>query len=357
MSSTDKNIYEDEKSLGELILDIKDYALYVLSYWLQIGLIVILFAGLFVLYTLLQPNQYKGEISFVVTESRAGGGGMSSVLSSFGLGALDQEGVNYNKIVSLAKSNRIHSQTLLDSSIVNGKKDLLGNHLIEIYEYEGEWKTIDVYHLSSSNIDDLSLMEKRLLKKLINIVAGENNPLFRISFDDESFVLSCSVITENEDFSIALVESAYENLSNFYVMQSISQSKETVGILTSRKDSLETILESKQVNLASLKDASSGIIYSQYEVSQLNLTREVQIATTMYLEVVKNLEMARFNLSNIKPFFTAVDMPFRPLEKVGGGWMKRGILGGFIGGFLSVMFIVLRRYISEEVESASEGRT
>ncbi len=356
MENKQGNIYEDEKSLGQLILDIKDYALYVLRHWLIIILTVILFTALFVIYTFFQPTKYNAEISFVVTESSSsGGGGMMSALSSFGFGGFNQDGVNYNKIISLGKADFIHTQVLLDSAIVDGKNDLLGNHLIEVYELEGKWKTIEVYHLSAGNLEDLNLEERKLLRRLIKIVVEGKEPSFKINFNDESYILSCSVVSENEDFSKAMVEKIYDKLSNFYVMQSISQSRETVSILNTRKDSLEKVLDSKQVDLAILRDASQGILYSQYEVPQLNLGRDVQVTTAMYLEIVKNLEMARFNLSNIKPFFTPIDTPYMPLPREGKSWKKQGILGGFIGGFLIVLFIILRRYINDEIRAA-EGK-
>ncbi len=358
--NTEPVVYEDEMSLGELILNIKDYALYVLKYWLIIGIVGVMFAALFAVYTLMQPTKYEADISFVVTDAKGSsvGSSIASALSNFGIAAPSQDGINYYKIVNLAKSARIHSQALLDSVVIDGEKELLGNQIIKIYNLDGRWEKITDYHLSSDSLHQLNLDERKLLKKLITIVAGteeSDNQLFNISFSEESYVIECSVVTIDEDLSEVLVEHIYNHISQFYITQAISQAQLTVELYETRKDSIEGALKAKEMSLASIQDASRGILYNQYEIAEANLSREKTLITTMYFEVVKNLEAAKFNLSNIRPFFTPIDMPFKPLEKVEASWLKRGVIGGFIGCFLAVLFIVLRRYFKEAIEAADEG--
>lgn len=347
-------------SLGELILNLKDYALYVLRYWLIIGLCGVVFAGLFVLYNFMQPPQYNAELTFVV--KNAGGSSSftrsiaSALTETFGLTSGSSNGLNYYEIIDLAKSTKVQSQALLDSAIVDGKKDLLGNHIINIYELTGKYETIHDYQLSSDSLSQLNLDERKLMKILVGMVAGseESAGLFSASLDNESAIISISITTVSEELSLRMIESIYNQISRLYTERSIDPIKITVDNLVEIKDSLEEILLNKEVNLAQLKDASTGMLYNVYDIPKMKLSREVQILTTKYITVVQNLGKSRFQLSMIRPSFTVIDSPFKPLNNSKSSWLRRGILGGIIGCFLAVAFIVIRRYIREAINSVDE---
>ena len=77
--------------------------------------------------------------------------------------------------------------------------------------------------------------------------------------------------------------------------------------------------------------------------------REVEVLNTMYLEIIKNLEISKMTLLNKTPIINIIDKPILPLEeeKIS---KAAGILGGFLGGFLAVCFFVFRKLFRDALE-------
>jgi uncharacterized protein involved in exopolysaccharide biosynthesis len=78
--------------------------------------------------------------------------------------------------------------------------------------------------------------------------------------------------------------------------------------------------------------------------------RRVEVLNTMYLEIVKNLEISKITLLNNTPIITIIDKPILPLEDDSKP-KTLGILGAFLGSFLSVSFFVFRKLFKDALES------
>ena len=153
--------------------------------------------------------------------------------------------------------------------------------------------------------------------------------------------------TVNPDLSIVLVQSLYENLNKFYVTQSTAKGSETVNTLIYRKDSLENVLQKQQGSLARATDRSRGMTYQSDQTGRLDLGVDLEITSTMYMEVVKNLEMARFNLENIRPVFSIIDYPFKPLPTDRINLYQYMAIFALVGAVLVSMLLVLGKMYAD----------
>ena len=79
--------------------------------------------------------------------------------------------------------------------------------------------------------------------------------------------------------------------------------------------------------------------------------REVEVLNTMYLEIVKNLEISKMTLLNQTPIINIIDKPILPLEEEKLSKTMAGILGGFLGGFLSVCFFIFGKLFKDALDS------
>jgi uncharacterized protein involved in exopolysaccharide biosynthesis len=70
---------------------------------------------------------------------------------------------------------------------------------------------------------------------------------------------------------------------------------------------------------------------------------DIQILTTMYGELIKNLELSKFTLMREEPLIQIIDKPILPLEKKKAGKLKWIVIGGFICGLGMTSFLLLRR--------------
>ena len=79
--------------------------------------------------------------------------------------------------------------------------------------------------------------------------------------------------------------------------------------------------------------------------------REVEVLNTMYLEIVKNLEISKMTLLNQTPIINIIDKPILPLEEEKLSKTMAGILGGFLGGFLSFCFFIFGKLFKDALDS------
>jgi uncharacterized protein involved in exopolysaccharide biosynthesis len=120
------NIAEDEISLKELILKIKDWYRFLLTKWLVILAAGIIGGAIGVGYAFTQKATYTASLSFALEDEKQGGGGLSGALglaSSLGIDLGGSAGGAFSgaNLIELMKSRNIVEKSLLNSITVNGK--------------------------------------------------------------------------------------------------------------------------------------------------------------------------------------------------------------------------------------------
>jgi len=75
--------------------------------------------------------------------------------------------------------------------------------------------------------------------------------------------------------------------------------------------------------------------------------RRVEVLNAMYLEIVKNLELSKITLLNQTPIINIIDTPTLPLKEDKKSKTLLGVLGGFLGGFLSICFFIFRKLFKD----------
>ena len=66
-------------------------------------------------------------------------------------------------------------------------------------------------------------------------------------------------------------------------------------------------------------------------------------------ELVKQSEMAKVTLRKETPLIQVIDQPILPLKKEKFGKAKGIVMGGFLAGFLIVIFLIIRRVLKQLV--------
>ena len=75
--------------------------------------------------------------------------------------------------------------------------------------------------------------------------------------------------------------------------------------------------------------------------------REVEVLSTMYLEIIKNLEISKITLLNQTPIINIIDTPILPLKKEESSLIIFSILGLFFGLFFSCSIYILKKAIND----------
>lgn len=355
MSTTNKSTNDnDSVSLKEMILKIREFYQEIIRNWKLIGLICIPFVAYFLYNALTTPPKFNGKLTFMVNEDHGTPiGGAASILSQFVGGKAGS--FNLDKILELSKSRNIIRRMLLDSITVNGKTDICGNHLIEIYEYEKKWKGTSMagFRFTHSNYLEFNTLESTIASSLHRRVLGNDKepPLFFRSVDNDTGIMTLRAVTRAQDLTIAMLNSIFENLSQFYVDKTIEKQKSTFDLIRAKADSLEIALNKAEFNLAKFKDSNRKLWSNTAAVDESRLNRELQILTILYGEAVKNMEVADFSLKNKTPFIQVIDRPLPPIYGDREAPHIALIIGLITGGILAVAFVVARKIYFDIMKS------
>ena len=142
-------------------------------------------------------------------------------------------------------------------------------------------------------------------------------------------------------------ENLIDEMSKMYTTHQTKQARNTLGFLQDRADSVFVELDRTEQEFARIKDINQRIIKASGRLKELQLMREVEVLNTMYLEIIKNLEISKITLLNQMPIINIIDQPILPLKAEQLSKNITGILGGFLGGFLSIFFFVFRKLLKD----------
>ncbi len=350
--------HESEVTIADIFLSIQDYIRYLIGKWYWFVAAAVIGALAAYAFVKFQTIEYVAEITFVANEeSQRGSNSMlASTLASFGLsGEPGNETSRYSRIIALSQSRRIQFTSMLDTVPLNGENDLLINHISRIYNLQKEWEVDEPVHFINQSPDSMDLVRRQYLKRIYSMITQGKNPLYTISFDKTTQMINMQVKTIDQDLSIALVYSLYENLNSFYVLQSTAKGQETVNTLTLRKDSLENVMQKQQASLAYATDRSRGMTYQSQQTNRLDLTVDLNITQTMYMEIVKNLEISRFSLENIRPVFTIIDYPLQPLPTNRKSPVRYIAIFVIVGCVMVFMMLILGKMYKDIMKDAKKA--
>jgi uncharacterized protein involved in exopolysaccharide biosynthesis len=113
-----------------------------------------------------------------------------------------------------------------------------------------------------------------------------------------------------------------------------------------------SVLKSAEFQLANFRDTHHNLIMRSDQLTDLRLQREIAALSAMYVEVLKNTEVASFSLKNKLPFIQVIDTPLSPIQPTQISLARKVLIGILIGGFLG-SFFVIGRHLFHDLRSDS----
>lgn len=341
---------EKEMTLREMIEMVKDFVLYIWKKKFIIIPIALICGLLGFFYAKYSMPKYSAKMTFMVKEDGSGSvGGVSSILGMLGIGSKAGK-FNLDKVVALSKSQNIIRKTLLDTVEVDGRKEILANYMVEKMGLKEGWKetpNIISQFESFSGSETFSLPESEAFKRLFNIIAGEKNKnrLFSSGFDEFNTIFTFVITSQYDTLSYLLTQGIFNNLQDFYIFQSIQQPLVTVQQLEKRVATVEGKMKKGDYSLASTKDQTIGLWKEQDAVPEKQISRDINVNTIVYGELLKNLEAARFTLQTSTPVFQVIDQPFYPITKAEKSILFYTLLGIILGCGIIAFILLIGRVI------------
>ncbi len=358
---TNNSPYNDEISLKDVILKMKFFIEEILRHW-RIPAVCILLAVAWQVYSYVTyESTYTARMTFSVDEEEGGSvPGITGILGQFGLGSARPSRYNLDKILALCKSRRVVEQTLFVEAEVNGKKDFLANHLIRIYKNGDKEEADTSYQLFTHNkIDSFGRFENEMLMGLYGLIIGPpddpKEALLTANYNEDTNIMSIEMKTSDESLSIALTESLFQELSDYYIEKAVEKQVQTLTIIEAKRDSVLGVLKDTEYRLAQFVDANQGLMRKTDQLAELRLRREVLALSAMYEEVLKNTEVADFSLKNKLPFIQVIDAPLSPIPPSQVSLPRKIAIGIIFGGIIGGVFVVGRRILRDVLNDGTSA--
>ncbi|RAJ85798.1 subunit length determinant protein [Chitinophaga dinghuensis] len=350
----DKNTHmEEEISLKEIFLKIKEWWKYLCSKWWLILLFGIIGGALGFTKAYLSKKQYEAELTFVLEDSKGSMGSLMGLASSFGfdLGGSSDKGLFAGEnIVQFLKTRLVVQKALLKSV----KEDGRTLSLAELYMDTNRMKTEgllkkagnpkgDVIFSPDSNPQQFTRFQDSLLGVIYQRLLTQN---IQVTKPDKKLAfVSVKCTSVSETFSKYFSEQLVDVATDFYLRTKTQRNRENVDRLQHQADSLEAALNRKTYAAATIQDLNMNPARRAAGVGAEVVTRDKVVLQTMYAEVVKNLELCRVTMAQEAPLIQIVDTPTLPLQTKKTGKAISIIVGGIIGGILITVYLIIRRII------------
>ena len=341
---------QDEISLKELIQKIQEWVGYLKTQWKKIIIISTLGALVGLTIAIFTKPSYLATTTFVLEEDKGGGmGSAMGLASSFGfdLGGGGGGLFTSSNIIELMKSRLVIEKTLLNSVNVAGKEISLADYYIQINELKEGWaKKPALANISFPvNVDrnQFSLEQDSILRYISKEITKEN--LVIAQKDKKVSIISLTVKTENELFSKLFCEQLLKETSDFYIETKSKKAKMNVAILQYQADSIRAELNSAITGVATTSDNVYNLnpALNVKRTPSIRRQVDVQANTAILTQLVTQLELSKVSLRKETPLVQLIDRPILPLEKEKLGKIKSLVLGGFLAGFLTVLYMVFGR--------------
>ena len=358
MTDQQQQIDNDEISLKELIQKIQEWIAYLKTQWKLIIGIAALGGIIGFVYASFQKPTYLATTTFVLEEDKGGGGlgGAMGLASSFGfdLGGGGGGLFTSSNIIELMKSRLVVEKTLLNPVQIAGKEISLADYYIQINELKEAWAKkpalANINFPVNADRTKFTLQQDSILQ---TISAGLTKTNLVITQKDKKVsIISLTVKTESELFSKLFCEQLLKETSDFYIETKSKKSRLNVDILQHQADSIRAELNGAITGVA----AASDNVYNlnpAFNVKRTPSTRrqvDVQANTAILTQLVAQLELSKVSLRKETPLVQLIDRPILPLEKEKLGRLKSLEVGGFLAGFLTVLYLVFGRLYRKIVE-------
>jgi hypothetical protein len=353
------NIHNDEISLKELIIKAKEWIAFIKSKWKLIFLAGVIGGSIGLTFALFEKPTYKAVLTFAMEEDKgSGGGGLGGALgiaSSFGIdlgGGGGGGAFAASNLAELMKSRLLVEKVLLAPIQINGKNISLAEYYIQINDIRKSWAANpnlkNIQFLPNADKSYFTFQHDSILKIIYRSLIDATKLSIQQK-DKKVTILSIEVTSENEKFSKYFCENLAKETSDFYIETKSKKARINVNVLQKQADSVRSALNSAISVMANETDNVYNLnpAFNIKGAPSKKKQIDVQSNTAILSNLVVQLELAKIALRKETPLIQLIDRPILPLDKEKFGKLKSIILGGFLSGFLTLLYLIISQLFKQ----------
>lgn len=302
-------------------------------WWIYLGtkrtllLIVMLLAGVLALaYGYFKKPVYIATTTFVLENGESGGGGLSQYMGIASMMGIDLGGAGGggifqgDNIIELYKSRNMIERALLHP-VVGDSTQLLIDRYIQFNNYQKWFDNHQLNNITFNSYRQLLNDKKAFrLRDSIMTVAVEKINKYNLSVgkpDKKLDIIKVDVKAKDEVFAKEFNDQIVKNVNDFYVQTKTKKSLDNVNILQQKTDAVRKGMNADIYAAVAIADATPNLNPTR-QVQRMAPVQKSQFSAetnkAILAELVKNLEMAKFNLRKDTPLIQVIDTPILPLK-------------------------------------------
>ena len=354
---SESNMPKEEKiSLKNVFQGFKEWLVFIMDKRKKIVYGTLITLVLPLSYNYLKSPVYYANTSFVLeNDASASLGSLSSLASMSGINTSSLMSASnlfqIDNIQELYRSNNMLRQTLLEKVTINGKSQILIDYFAKAQKLEKKWVKEKVY------LKDF-LREKKLYSRAQDSVLKEAVKLIKKDFlivgkpNRNTSILNVGFKHKDEVFTKIFNEVLVNKVNSFYYKTETKKTAFNLKVLQVQTDSVKRLLDMSFLALAEIDQNTPNLnpLVKTAKVPYQKAMANLQANQAIYLEVVKQLELAKVAHRNKTPLIQIIDKPSFPLENNRWKFLNILILGIFGGGMLIVLLLSLQRIIRQALE-------
>ncbi|MBA2421853.1 MAG: hypothetical protein H0V61_01320 [Chitinophagales bacterium] len=357
---------DEEIHIGPLWTNIKQSFRYIFRKWYILLIWVGIFGGLGLFYAWWYGLKYISTASFAIQGQSASSGLLSSSLSianSLGLsGSMAKGGGGFDNrfFASLIESRKVIKESLLHEGIMDGKKDVMANHYIDLYRWRTGgllskgWNSdpkLKDFKFQSKPIEELTRLEDSVLNEIYQSIVDNN---LNMEYDETSPFNTATFVTRNHDFSMNMMKQMVDKSANYFMEDVYYLNRQNLGVADQRVDSLGRALKSLDYRVAQLQDVTHNLVRQKGTLSTVAAARDRELLNQQYSAAVNNVELAKVTLLTTAPILQIIDDPRYSTQASSVSKPSAFIVGAIIGIFLGSIFVLISRTVKESNRKMQE---
>ncbi|MDO6430410.1 Wzz/FepE/Etk N-terminal domain-containing protein [Flavitalea sp. BT771] len=337
-----------EFSPRRFILQVQGLGRYILSKWLIILAVALVFGIAGAAYALTKKPQYVAEMTFVLDEeaTQSPKSGISQLSEELGLGS-DAGSVfsSPTNIAELMMSRLLIEKTLRSTVNVEGKNVLLADFFLDSLDYREKWmKKSRFYHLdflAKKTDKQEALFGNGIMRSMYETLIDRN-----LKIDKKgkgTTIISVLCTSTHELFSKFFLEELMHTVTQYYIEKKTERAKMNVDFIQQRTDSIRHAYNIALYGRAEFADAFFNPNRQLPMVTRERQQTDIQILRASYIELTRSLESAKTALMRDTPLIQYLDQPVLPLKVLRSSWIKFALIGFFLGALLVIGYFLWKK--------------
>tara|TARA_Y100000768_G_scaffold308609_1_gene242826 strand:+ start:2988 stop:3980 length:993 start_codon:yes stop_codon:yes gene_type:complete len=296
--------------------------------------LIFIISSLFVItgvtISLLSPVIYNSQTKFIPVEnSKSSNGALSNVASLVGINlGVDSPGSITPSMYPQVSESIEFKRLLLDELLDVDKKLKIKDFLMDYY------KIPTGSYIRTNNSSFVSLGENDLFKILSLIIT--------INVDKKSGLVSISTKMPSAEYSASICLSARNILQNIIINKKIKSAKQNLEFSQKQLELKRVEFEEIQTKLASFNDSNLNLVNSSIINKGKKLEAEFDIINAVMIELSKQVEQNKLQVSKDTPVFSVIQDPVMPVHRSSPKRTQMVLIYCFIGFIISVFIALLK---------------